>query len=177
MLDPYSEHLGIFYKTMIDTEKWLPIKNFEDRYRISSFGNVYSLRSGRKIIPQLQKSGYLNVKIDGRTYNIHRMVAEHFIQNPNIYPCINHKDGDKQNNHVDNLEWCTYSENLIHAYRNGLNKCERPVERLLNGVVIKRYRSAREAEKDGFANQLIAKCCNGKRKHHKGYEWKYEERN
>lgn len=136
MLDPYSEHLGIFYKTMIDTEKWLPIKNFEDRYRISSFGNVYSLRSGRKIIPQLQKSGYLNVKIDGRTYNIHRMVAEHFIQNPNIYPCINHKDGDKQNNHVDNLEWCTPSYNLnyngnrkriaekhkkkVYCYKNGV---------------------------------------------------------
>jgi hypothetical protein len=63
--------------------------------------------------------------------------------------------------------------NLVHAYRNGLNTNERPVERLLDGTVVEHYRSAAEAEKEGFQRRLIAKCCNGKRKHHGGFEWRY----
>ena len=74
--------------------------------------------------------GYLvaHLSKDNKAKNIlvHRLVAESFIPNPNKYPCVNHIDGNKQNNNINNLEWCTHSENDLHAYKIGLRKASSP---------------------------------------------------
>lgn len=98
-------------------------------YFISNYGRLRG-RSGRIIKSYLNKRmGYymICIHLDGRNgkskcLKIHRLVAEAFISNPNNYNVVNHKDGNKQNNYVENLEWCTMAHNVKHAYKIGLNK-------------------------------------------------------
>ena len=146
----------------------------DTHYAISKSGVVYNTNTHRALKPQKLANGYLGVTIQGKTYTIHRIVAKAYIPNPNSKPCVNHIDGNKTNNCVSNLEWCSYSENLIHAYRNELNRKPRPVIGQLGGEIICKYPSARAAEVDGYKNQLIAKCCKGERRQHMGLEWRYD---
>lgn len=95
-------------------------------YFISNFGRIKG-RTGKILSQHISKTGYYNVCIypygrkgKSKCLKIHRVVAQAFILNPNNYPIINHIDGNKLNNYVDNLEWCTYSHNTQHAYDNGL---------------------------------------------------------
>ncbi len=120
-----------------EKEIWLPIINYNGLYEISSFERVRGLDrrvvrknkgflkiKGRILRPAISSSGYLSVSLSknsrGLTHNIHRLMAEHFIDNPNNYKCVNHLDGNKLNNNIPNLEWCTYSQNSIHAHNSGL---------------------------------------------------------
>ena len=111
------------------TELWKDVVGFEDRYQISNLGRVYSKITNKILVPVLSQNdflGYYRVTFrfpDGKPHSkaIHRMVAEAFIPNPNKLPCVNHIDGNKLNNVVDNLEWCTKSYNAKHAYENNLN--------------------------------------------------------
>ncbi len=103
----------------------LKIKDFED-YTIDKNGNVFSIRKDKYLKPYLdRKNGYLSVALykDGthKNYRVHRLVAETFIPNPSNLPQVNHIDGNKLNNNVDNLEWCTSKQNIQHAWKNGLN--------------------------------------------------------
>lgn len=107
-------------------EKWTPIEDYPG-YEISTLGRIRSFKrfkEGRLLSPGKSANGYLNATLyryfKRRTHSIHRMVAKSFIENPENKPHINHKDSDKTNNRVDNLEWCTPSENIIHAYDNGM---------------------------------------------------------
>lgn len=118
-------------------EIWKDIKGYEDKYQISNFGNIRSKEYNITITnkygttflkkynatykkPTIANTGYYVVVLYNnkkhRTYLIHRLVAEHFIENPNNCECVNHIDGNKLNNNISNLEWCTHQENMAHAH-------------------------------------------------------------
>ena len=94
--------------------------NIFDKYEISETGIVRNTKSGREVKQFLGKDGYFRIQIAGKTRTVHRLVALTFIPAEVGKDFVNHKDGDKTNNHVSNLEWCTRSENLKHAYVHGL---------------------------------------------------------
>jgi hypothetical protein len=101
------------------------IKNFP-RYYVDKTGRIYSEKT-KKILKEFSnRCGYSVVCLYNKKYKnggyrgVHRLVAIAFIENPKQKKCVNHKDGNKRNNHVSNLEWCTHSENQIHAYKNEL---------------------------------------------------------
>jgi hypothetical protein len=108
----------------MENEIWKPVVGFEGKYQVSNFGNVRSLRFRNQNFPKdlTQKTnnkGYKVVDLTDKGKNkpalVHRLVAMAFIDNPNNFPIVNHKDENPQNNHADNLEWCTYSYNTIYS--------------------------------------------------------------
>lgn len=124
-------------------EIWEDVKGYEDLYQVSNIGRVrskdrmrhvghghYGLKKGRILKPYKMKSReygyYLQVTLCRNNKHtkhlIHRLVAQAFIENHDNKPCVNHIDGDKANNRVDNLEWCTFSDNNQHAYDTKLKK-------------------------------------------------------
>ena len=115
-------------------EIWKDIKGFEGSYQVSDLGNVRSLprlveykshcqiHKGRILKPQLNSKGYLRVRIGGKSWFVHRLVAEAFIENPDNKAQVNHKDGCKQNNAANNLEWNSNLENRKHAVVHSLHK-------------------------------------------------------
>ena len=96
----------------------------DTNYIVHLDGRVYSNKSRKYLKPGMMTSGYryVNLRINGKSvsHSIHRLVAQKFLDNPENKPQVNHKDGNKLNNHVSNLEWVTVSENSKHAYNNGL---------------------------------------------------------
>lgn len=116
-------------------EIWKPVVGYEDSYEVSNLGRVKSIKetpfsicksSDRIMKLYMHKKGYLKVMLylNGKRKHafVHRLVAEAFIPNPNELSQVNHKDGNKTNNCVHNLEWCTGKENIIHAVTNGLGR-------------------------------------------------------
>lgn len=107
---------------------WKPIKGFEGLYEISNAGNIRSFhsREAKTLKTWESKDGYIRVSLrkNSKIYSklVHRLVAKTFIPNPENKPQVNHIDGDKTNNKIDNLEWCTAKENIQHAYDTGLHK-------------------------------------------------------
>ena len=104
-------------------EQW---KTFAHTYQISNYGRVRNIATDRILIPRIKDTGYyqITLSLGGRskkhTFKIHRLVAEQFIPNPDNLPQVNHIDGNKLNNCVDNLEWCNQSHNIQHAMALGL---------------------------------------------------------
>ena len=132
-------------------EEWRPIPGYEGLYEVSNTGLIRSVEriityvDGRKhryesVVkkPYIAHNGYYNVGLDskGKHLTIHRCVATAFIDNPNGLKVVNHKDGNKLNNNVDNLEWTTSSENNKHAFKIGLkSNPTRPVRCLETGMI------------------------------------------
>lgn len=100
------------------------IPEFQGLYAVSPSGEMYSHISNKYLIISYNKLGYQQVSLrkEGKQYSrrVHRLVALTHIENPDNLPEVNHRDGDKDNNHVNNLEWSSRSQNMIHAWRSGL---------------------------------------------------------
>lgn len=105
-------------------KKWIP--GYEGLYYATTDGQIFSAKIGRFMKPHFMPNGYLNVLLykdkKKSAHGIHRLVAMTFISNPGCLPQVNHIDGDKKNNRVENLEWCTSSGNIQHAYDNGMKE-------------------------------------------------------
>lgn len=139
---------------------------------------------------RIKRNGYVGIKLcnKGKKFHlsIHRLVALHFIDNPNNYPEVNHKDGNKKNNHFTNLEWVTSSQNQKHAFKLGLQVGRRgkdhcqsiPIYQLdLEGNIVMEFDSIKSVKRElGFNTFGIIKCCKKEKKYKTayGFKWKYK---
>ena len=168
----------------LDTFSWKDIENW-DSYCVSTLGDILRKDKNNIIVPISDRDGYLQVRLSHhnkqKTFKVHRLVAQAFIPNPNNYPQVNHKNGIKSDNRIENLEWCDgkYNVNYSHSkiYHDSIAHRMKPVIQLsLNGEVIQRFESVRSAAKSVNAtNSHISDACNGKYKTCKGYMWKWIE--
>lgn len=172
-------------------EEWKPIKGYEGSYEISNCGNIRSLDretyserwkgnkfiKGHNLKPFKTTNGYFRIELTDKEgkrkkYPLHRLVAENFLDNPNNYKQVNHKDEDKTNNNVDNLEWCDCKYNINYGTWK-----ERHFVKVnqysLDGILIKTYNSVNETAVDGFIPSCISNCLNKRHNTHKGYMWRY----
>lgn len=185
--------------------EWRAIPGYEGLYEVSDFGSVRSLfRYKKQLKPSKQSNGYLSVDLfkEKRRKHclIHRLVAMAFIPNPENLPQINHKDENRTNNTVENLEWCSAKYNMNYgvggktrhskidyskpcfaenARKNGAKRSKPVLQLSIDGTPLKRYCSAREAHRQtGLHQSHILDCCNGKqRKTVGGFMWRFDERN
>lgn len=179
------------------------IKGFED-YTIDTKGNVFSKRKNKYLKQIIDKYGYSKVTLQKNKYkkifSVHRLVAETFIPNIENKPQVNHIDGNKQNNNIENLEWVTAKENIMKAVEIGLFdnvkiiQRENAIKRNLgrnyiyaneatkkkvkqydkNNNFIKDYNSISEASRENnITITSISYACNGKRKTGGGYIWHF----
>lgn len=169
-------------------ENW--IKGYVGEYSVSVEGIVYShnyMNTGRKhpLVSSPNNSGYCRVSLskDGivREFKVHRLVMESFsVVNVNK-PLINHKDGDKLNNKLSNLEWCTPIENIHHAWETGLSTsrhsgARRRILQYKNGILIGKFIGVMDASRQTSIDpSSISRVCKGKQSHAGGYDWKYKE--
>lgn len=160
-------------------EIWKDKKDYEGHYQVSNCGRVKSIKFGKEIILELikNKGGYYSVNLSKngivKNYLVHRLVAEAFIDNPDNLPQVNHRDENKLNNNVDNLEWCTNEYNINYGTRT--ERYSKPVlQYTLDGEFVGEWPSARECGRNGFNTRHVGDCCRGERKTHKGYIWKYK---
>jgi len=186
----------------VSEEIWKDIPGFEGFYEISSFGRIKSFKKNRdgEILKLTNKKGhYFSFVLQGKgkerkSARIHRLVAEAFIPNPDNLPEVNHKDGNKQNNMVDNLEWCTSSHNVQHSirmHREQLNPMiyynqhikPKPIIQLQkDGSFVNRFENSAEAEKaTGVCQRNILQVANRTpfkpghpRKSAGGFVWRFE---
>lgn len=150
---------------------------------VSDCGRIKSLsynKTGeeRVLTPCTDSKGYLFVSLKGRQYRVHRLVANAFLPKKHGKEIINHKDENKQNNHVENLEWCDAAYNLSYnGNRNRIAaKHRKKIIAHMNGFIFGRYNSISDAAKsNGVSMQAISRCLNGKSKTSCGYEWSYIE--
>jgi len=171
-------------------EVWRDVTGYEGFYKVSNLGNVKTTKRSflktdkticnvkEKILkPWKDSRGYMQVKLyknfDKKIKMLHRIVLEAFEPNVKNLEQVNHKDENPLNNKLENLEWCTREYNM--NYGNRIKKISKPVLQFnKENEFMKRWRSAREAEKNGYCSVCICYCCKGKIKTHKGFIWKYE---
>lgn len=168
-------------------EEWRDVVGYKNRYQVSNLGKVRSMPiqsktnyfKGDVLKTSIDSNGYINVSLSRKTYKVHRLVAEAFIENPNNYPCVNHIDEDKTNNRIDNLEWCTYKQNNNHGTRNiriSENNGRTIIQCNMNGDEIKRWKSIADAARYyGVKRWTICGCLNGRQHTSCGYKWRYSD--
>lgn len=185
-------------------EEWKYIKGFEGLYKVSNYGNVMSVERyintchkevmrlipNRLLVPYKTKTGYLKVWLykngEKKKYSIHRLVAMAFIDNPENKPCVNHIDNNRENNNVNNLEWCTYKENSQWAEIQGRREFTKEWRAKISATRKTKpvigiddegneifFAKVRDVKKGGFDPKAIIRCCKGLQHKSKGYIWKY----
>lgn len=186
--------------------EWKDITNYEGLYRVNCNGDVYSIRKNKILTPERLSGGYLRVGLfdelgNRKRFLIHRLVLCEFDEYRQ-YPEweVNHIDMDTSNNHISNLEWVTQEQNHQHAVENnptrydksrelcskigkeyghlGIEASKKPVLRIDKETfeIIERYESARDASRQGYNYKNISAVCNGTKKTHNGFIWKFEQR-
>ena len=161
------------------------MKEFTKGYYITKEGKIYS-NIGNKGLKERKThliNGYPSITIRKKVYKVHRLVAKYFLPKVEGKGIINHKDGNKQNNNVANLEWCTQKENAQHAWDNGLCSRQRPTQYkpvykidMTTFEIVTEYESITVAEQHNpKAKGHIASCCTGNRSNASGYYWIYKE--
>lgn len=180
---------------------FIPIRDFEDRYEISHLGEIFSIAATRRrtdgvvrsfsrkrIATRVNDNGYIITTLyDGkneRIFRVHRLVLASFAYIPGCDNLdVNHKDGDRTNNHLDNLEWTTRSENIIHSFQvlgrissttGKFGAAHHRSIRILgirDGVVVHTFDSLMDAQRFGFSAGPISRCISGKQKIHRGFHW------
>lgn len=177
-------------------EIWKDIEGYNGKYQISNNGNVRSFskwKNGDFLRFGMTTTGYyyVNLVVDGRRKikqeRVHRLVAKAFLDNPNNLPEVNHIDGNKLNNNVNNLEWVSRNQNIQHAYdtklipkfygkRHPLSK--QIVQKRKDGSVVKVWGSLADINRQtGYAMNGIICCCKKKPRYHTayGFIWEYKE--
>lgn len=182
-------------------EIWRDIRGYEGKFQVSNYGRVKSLKrvltrsNGHKqtinekiLKPSVSNKGYYMVGLDGKTCTIHRLVAETFLDEL----VVNHKNGIKTDNRIDNLEFVSQKDNTIKAWKMGL--CEKTRQALfnrkqksnistskrvvqfdMNGNIIEKFESIRQAERaTGISNSNIIRCCKKIQTQTKGFRFEYE---
>lgn len=179
-------------------EIWKNIDGFENLYKISTYGRIKSLGNGKStnsttkqeriLKTNYSSTGYEKAKLfkNGKRhyFSIHRLVALNFLSNDLNKKEVNHKDGNKQNNNVSNLEWVTASENQLHAFKHGLQKSKmgkdhiqsKSIKQLdLNGNLIRTFESINQVKRElGFNSYGIIKCCKKEKRYRTAYKYKWE---
>lgn len=175
-------------------EIWKTINDTDNKYAVSNLGNVKRLEHytmvgpnkihyGERILKQyVNKEGYciVHIVVNGKTCakKVHRLVAQCFLENPKGLPQVNHIDEDRQNNNVENLEWCSPKQNSNHGTRNDkLRKVSgiKIAQYSLSGDLIKIWDSISQASQylKCSSTCCIRRVCKGQRKSYKGFVWKY----
>lgn len=184
-------------------ENWRDINGFEGHYQISDMGNVKSVgriiahsRLNKKKIPEKilspgNRNGYQYVHLVKnriiQTVKVHRLVALHFLPEDPTRLIVNHKDGNKINNQLNNLEWCTHRENLTHALTTGLRRRSKPnpdhvkkiskpmlqISHLDNTIVAKHKSMAQAARDTKISISSICQCAKGRIEQAGGFIWRY----
>lgn len=180
MLAPYKYPNGLFYRCIM--EIWKDINGYDGLYQVSNYGNIKSVKSGRVLSAVKNNRNYLYVglyKNKKRTmFQIHRLVAAAFVNNPCGFPCVNHKDENAENNKAENLEWCSYRYNNVYGTRleRASKSKYKPVNQYsIKGAFLRRFCSIQDANEFlGQKQTHISDCCKGKRKTACGYVWKFE---
>ena len=192
---------------MEEIEIWKDIPEYEGLYQVSNFGRVKSLERivlfkdnrvyvyKEQMLKQWISRGYPTINLHKnnirKTFRVHCLVASAFLENPDNLPCINHKDENKQNNYVDNLEWCTHEYNMNYGTRNerisnkhkGKKRSKEFIKKkqikilqyTLDDNFIREWESIKQASEELNINSgYICNCLKGRRKQCSGFIWKYK---
>lgn len=163
-------------------KEWRDVTEYSN-YEVNQFGEIRNKKRKQILKPLVNPNGYcyvcFNIFGKRKRFAIHRIVANAFIPNPDELKEVNHKDYNKKNNCVQNLEWVSSSQNKKHAYlkeENHVSRGKKVNQYSLDGEFLQSYNSLQEAAAAVGGNfSAISNCCNGKTKSSKGFIWKFSE--